>query len=89
MGDSLGEEALLLQPPPAGSKRAETARALQETFLFELKAADYAKLKDELTAANLTMDLFTISNYFKRQQVQKRSWKLYTDKQYQKNVKLY
>ena len=60
MGDSLGEEALLPGSAADRTNRTETARAMQETFLFELKAADFEKLKDELTLANQTMDLFTI-----------------------------
>lgn len=80
-GDSVGEEAF--SEPPIQEEvpvRLECAMASSEVFLFELESFNYNILKTKLRQNDLEMDIFTLNNYFKRQSVNKRSWKVHSAK---------
>ena len=69
VGDSLGEETLSSEPMLRSKVRLETATAESSTFLFELELENYLKLQSTLKSKGRDIDVFTIANYFKNNQI--------------------
>ena len=73
-GDTLGEEGIL---EVESAQRKESAYAEQDTYLFEVTKDDLDRMYNRMRKEKNSLDAVTMSNYIKKQWVQKRSWRLY------------
>jgi CRP-like cAMP-binding protein len=72
-GDCLGEEAYFSHEPCC---RKETVLADEDkTYVLELTKESLNVVKDFLKANNLNLDWFTLNNFLKKTDVQKRAWR--------------
>ena len=78
VGDSLGEEAIVNDKMISSNTRNEKAVATSESYLFEIDTTCFKIITQKLKENDLSLDLFTLLNFFKNQGIKKKSWRHYS-----------